>query len=182
MTLLFEIPMALTAVALTAISARTYKAIKHLGVGKSFWIPTISSGIFFLAGSLLTILSDLGVSFVPNSVDVVAASRMIGLGALAVGIFMYSRKTTRNLIEKIIVPAEGAKPEPEPVKQQLSSGSILQRALKKTSNKTNTCYYHFGYLRATPKGAPIPEGCLGCNRLIECKHSIVKQTEETEEN
>ncbi len=182
MTLLFEIPIALTAVALTAISARTYKAIKHLGVGKSFWIPTISSGIFFLAGSLITILSDLGISFFHNSIDVVAASRMIGLVALTAGIFMYSRKTTKNLIEKIIIPAEGAKPEPEPVKQQLSSASILQRALKKTSNKTNTCYYHFGYLRATPKDAPIPEGCLGCNRLIECRHSIVKQTEETEES
>ncbi len=182
MTLLFEIPIALTAVALTAISARTYKAIKHLGVGKSFWIPTISSGIFFLAGSLITILSDLGISFFHNSIDVVAASRMIGLGALAAGIFMYSRKTTKNLIEKIIIPTEGAKPEPEPVKQQLSSASVLQRALKKTSNKTNTCYYHFGYLRATPKDAPIPEGCLGCNRLIECRHSIVKQTEETEES
>ncbi len=112
----------------------------------------------------------------------VAASRMIGLGALAAGIFMYSKKTTKNLIEKIIVPAEGAKPEPEPVQQQLSSASILQRALRKTSNKTSTCYYHFGYLRATPKGAPIPEGCLGCNRLIECKHTIVEQTDDTEEN
>ncbi len=180
MTLIYEIPLALTAVILITVSLRTYNAIKHLGVGKSFWIPTMASGIFFLAGSLVTILSDLGISFIPNIADVIAASRLIGLCILASGIYMYSRKTTKNLVEKIIVSAEGA--APEPLEEQPSSTSILERALRKNSKKTATCRYHFGYLKTMPKEAPIPENCLGCNRLIECKHSIVTQNEDIEEN
>jgi len=45
MTLIFEIPLALIAVFLTALGVKTLGAIKHLDVGKSFWIPILSSGI-----------------------------------------------------------------------------------------------------------------------------------------
>ena len=31
-----------------------------------------------------------------------------------------------------------------------------------------TCPFGFGYLRKLDKDASIPDGCLGCSRLVEC--------------
>ena len=31
-----------------------------------------------------------------------------------------------------------------------------------------TCPYGFGYLRKLDKEASIPDGCLGCSRIMEC--------------
>ena len=33
------------------------------------------------------------------------------------------------------------------------------------------CPYGFGYLRKLDKAASIPDGCLGCSRLMECYSS-----------
>ena len=175
MTLIFEIPLALIAVFLTALGVKTLGAIKHLGVGKSFWIPILSSGIFFFAGSSAAILSDLGISFLPYLVEIEATCRLIGLCVLLSGIYMYSRKITKNLVEKFVIPVEGKIPEPE--EKTESSRFVLERIIKKTSKKTNDCNYHFGYLRTMPKETSLPEECLGCTRVIECKHSSTKKPE-----
>ena len=40
------------------------------------------------------------------------------------------------------------------------------------------CAYHLGYLKALPKEASIPDGCLTCPKLLQCfvkKESIVKE-------
>jgi hypothetical protein len=65
MTLILEVPLASIAIVLTLLSWKTLQAIKHLDVGKSFWIPVLSSGIFFFAGSVVAILGELGLSFTP---------------------------------------------------------------------------------------------------------------------
>ena len=39
------------------------------------------------------------------------------------------------------------------------------------------CTHYFGYLAAIPKNNPIPDGCLGCLRLMEC---LIKRPTESE--
>ncbi len=36
------------------------------------------------------------------------------------------------------------------------------------------CTYQFGHLRTLKMDAPIPDECLSCDRIIECKHSSAK--------
>jgi hypothetical protein len=39
------------------------------------------------------------------------------------------------------------------------------------------CTHYFGYLAEIPKNNPIPDGCLGCLRLMEC---LIKRPTESE--
>jgi DNA-directed RNA polymerase subunit RPC12/RpoP len=36
------------------------------------------------------------------------------------------------------------------------------------TEETQICPYHLGYLRKREKGAPIPEDCFTCSKMIEC--------------
>jgi hypothetical protein len=175
MTLILEVPLASIAIVLIVLSWKTLQAIKHLDVGKSFWIPALSSGIFFFAGSVVAILSDLGLSFTPYMVEIVAGSRLLALCMLVSGIYMYSRKITRNLVEKFTLPTDAVQAEPETEKE--SSTFVLERIVKKISRKEPNCNYYFGYLRTMPRDVSIPEECFDCGRVIDCKHSSVKKVE-----
>jgi len=55
---------------------------------------------------------------------------------------------------------EAAKPEEE-TKRVTSTGSQPQTG-------SATCPFSFGYLAKLDKGAPIPEGCLSCSRIMGC--------------
>jgi hypothetical protein len=173
MTLIFDVPLASIAVFLIALSLKTLGAIKHLGIGKSFWIPILSSGVFFFVGSFTAVLLDLGLSFLPYMVEVEATCQLIGISVLLSGIYMYSRKITKNLVEKFTFPMDGKTQEPDEKPQ--SSPFALERIIKKTSKKDNGCNHHFGYLRTMSKDISLPEECLGCTRVIECKHSHSKE-------
>jgi len=37
-----------------------------------------------------------------------------------------------------------------------------------SSPSRRDCLHQFGYLRTLPKNAPIPDECLGCQRVVEC--------------
>jgi len=76
MVVALEISIASIAIVTSIVSWKTLKAIKHLDVGKSFWIPVLLSSIFFLTASIITILGDFGLSFLPYSAEVVAVSRL----------------------------------------------------------------------------------------------------------
>ena len=171
MVLILEVPLACIAIVLSGISLRTLRSIKHLSVGKSFWIPVLSSGIFFFAGSMVAILSDLGLSFTAYTVEVVSVSRLLALCFLVGGVYTYSRKITKNLVEKLTLPVRAV--EVESNEETETSESIVERLDEKTVEKEVDCKHQFGYLRSLPRRAPIPEECLGCHRIIECKYSIV---------
>lgn len=183
MTLILEVPIASIAIVLTILSWRTLQAIKHLDVGKSFWVPVLTAGVFFFAGSILAILSDLGYTFLPYTTEIIASTRLLALCVLVSGVYMYSRKITKNLIEKLKIPtATGASVEEEPEVETESSTFVLERMVKKTPKKECGCRFNFGYLRTMPRDAALPEGCLSCNRVIECKHSGVKKIEKNQSN
>lgn len=113
LVLVLEIAVASIAVALILLSLRTLQAIKHLGVGKSFWTPIAVSGFLFFFGSVVATLFELNFTLMPYTDEVVQVSRLLALGILVVGVYSYSRKVTRNLGEKFRVPVRAVKADAE---------------------------------------------------------------------
>ena len=104
MVLVLEVPLAAIAAVLSLVSWKTLRAIKHLDVGKSFWIPALLSGAFFLVGSAVAILDDLGLSFTIYMAEVAAVSKLLALCALVSGVYTYSTKIMKNLAEGLTLP------------------------------------------------------------------------------
>jgi len=177
--LILEIVIASIAVALILMSLKTLQAIKHLGVGNSFWIPIAVSGFFFFFGSVVAILFELNFSLTEYTDEVVQTSRVLALCTLVGGVYSYSKKVTKNLGEKFILKEEPVKVE-SAVETEANTTApsitiqerLAQESLRKESE--HECKHKFGYLRTLRATAPIPDECLSCDRIIECKHSSAK--------
>lgn len=180
MILGFEVMFASIAAILSVLSFKTLRAIRHLGVGKSFWIPVFVSSVIFLIGSAITILYEVGFSLTTQTVEVVQVSRILALCILVCGIYSYSRKIKGNLKEEFSIPEQLFKErlnlELEP---SIPEERVHEERIEKGSRKGTTpeCKHRLGYLRTLSKNASIPDECLGCDRIIECKHSLVKTLE-----
>jgi len=197
LVLVLEMVVASIAVALILLSLKTLQAIKHVGVGKSFWMPVAVSGFLFFFGSIVAILFELSFSLTAYTDEVVQVSRLLALCILVGGVYSYSRKVTRNLGEKFTLPKRAVKadnaaeakapvgrvvgqvgaliaqapaPRPIPVQER-----IMRESPKKEAEPE--CRYQFGYLRTLPRDASIPDECLSCDRIIECKHSSLNSLE-----
>jgi len=175
MVLILEVPLASIAIILSVVSWKTLQAIKHLAVGKAFWIPVMLSGIFFFAGSMVAIFSDLGVWFTASTVEVISMSRLLALCFLSGGVYVYSRKITKNLVEKFTLPVLRSLEE-KPDEKTRASPSIIEQLDEKPPEKDFDCKHRRGYLRSLPRGTPIPEECSSCHKIIDCKFSLVKET------
>lgn len=188
MILGFEVVFASIAAILSILSFKTLRAIRHLGVGKSFWIPVFVSSIIFLIGSAITILHEIGFSLTTQTVEVVQVSRILALCILVCGIYSYSRKVKGSLKEEFSIPEqlfkerlnlestdEGNLELEAPIREERVHEGRIEKDSKK--EPTPECKHRLGYLRTLPKNASIPDECLGCDRIIECKHSLVKTLE-----
>lgn len=184
----FEVVFASVAAILSILSFKTLRAIRHLGVGKSFWIPVLVSSIIFLIGSAITIFYEIGFSLTTQTVEVVQVSRILALCILVCGIYNYSRKVKGSLKEEFSIPEQLFKERlnlesPDEGNLELEASireeKVHEGRIEKDSKKETTpeCNHRLGYLRTLPKNAPIPDECLGCDRIIECKHSLVKTSE-----
>jgi len=174
MVLIFEVPLAAVALVLSVLSFKTLQTIKHLGVGKSFWIPVLTSGIFFFVGSILAILNDLGFSFA-YIVEISSISRLLALCTLLGGIYIYSRTITKNLGEKFMLPHPPKAIEIETEETSEAPKPIPEKLDEKKSAKNVDCKFNFGYLQTLSKSTPIPDECLSCDRIIECKHTYLRK-------
>jgi hypothetical protein len=177
----YEVAVAATAIVVSILSFKTLRAIRHLGVGRPFWIPIFASSLLFLIGSALTILLETGFSL-PRHTEAVYISRILALGLLAVGVFSYSRRVTGSLNEEFTIPdhlyeerrkveapdEDAVKPEP-PISEKHVQETIIEE-----SAATLECQHHLGYLQTLPKSIAIPDECLGCEHVIECRHSLAK--------
>jgi hypothetical protein len=193
LVLILEMAVASIAVALILLSLKTLQAIRHLGVGKSFWTPVAVSGFLFFFGSVVAILFELNYSLTTYTDEVVQVSRLLALCILVGGVYSYSRKVTKNLGEKFPVPARAVKADAEagdeaeaPVSPVVPAGpvappaeSIPERVIQESLEKeaVQECKYRFGYLRTLPKDASIPDECFSCDKIIDCKHSQAKTLE-----
>lgn len=182
--------VASVAVVLIMLSVKTMQTIKHLRVSRSFWAPVAVAGFLFFFGSMIAILFELNFSLTTYTDEVVQISRLLALSTLVVGVYSYARTVNKNLgrtfrkkvAEKIEVetvtpsaaPVAAIAPGPAatPIQERLA---IVEENLKREASQE--CKYQLGYLRTLPKHASIPDECLSCNKIIECKHSLVKKAE-----
>jgi len=189
--LVLELELVFVSVAaiLSVLSVQTLRAIRHLGVGRSFWIPVLASSISFLTGSVIAILYELGFALTTLTVEVVHISRILALGLLVGGVYSYSRKVRGSLREEFTIREQlfterraiGSLEEEHlssetPLNEQRGPPKKTERTAKK--EVTLECKHHLGYLQTLPKSAAIPDECFGCDRIIECKHSIAKAVED----
>ena len=177
MVLIFEVSFASVAIILCVVSLRTLRAIKHLSVGKSFWLPILFSGIIFFIESIIAVFSELGFSFSSHTVEIISIGQLVALCFLAGGIYSYSRKITKNLVEKFPLPERTGELEIEANLEPKSPESVIEQLDEKPVKNEADCKHQFGYLQTLQRRAHIPEECLDCHRIIECKYSVVKKPE-----
>lgn len=202
LVLVLEIAVAAIAVALILLSLKTLQAIRHLGVGKSFWTPVAASGFLFFFGSIVAILFELNYQLTIYTDEVVQISRLLALVVLVGGVASYSKKVTKNLGEQLRIPSRAVEVEAEgeaeaeadeeaevpatplaplapPATIEPPAPSIHERIAQESleTEAPRECRYRFGYLRTLPKNESIPDECFSCDRIIECKHSRVKTLE-----
>jgi len=195
--LALEIVFAVTAGILSALSLLTHRSIKHLHVGRAFWIPVFMSSTLFLIGSLVNVLFEFGLAipFIYLTTDeFVQLTRIFAICSLVGGIYSYSRQV------RSILPKEEPKLLPDvKVKLTLASEQEDENVQKKgefhegpyqttavaqdeasaaaqAPTESIHCEHELGYLQTLPRGAPLPEECFSCDRIIDCRHSPVKKT------
>ena len=189
-----EIVFAVTVTVLSVLSLWTHRSIRHLRVGRAFWIPVFVSSTLFLIGSVVAILSEVGISLpliYLTTNEFVQLTRIFAVCTLVGGIYTYSRQV-RSILPKEEpklkpdlkvtmklgteqVEEEGAQKEPR--KQKPSIETIEIQEGKET--ETIQCKHELGYLQTLAKDAPLPDECFSCDRIIDCKHSPIKKTVKT---
>lgn len=172
--LTFDIAFAIVAAILSLLSWHTLKTIRHLRIGRSFWIPTFVSGVVFLVGSIFAILHETNLQLTTITSEVVHVSQILALCILVGGIYSYSRKVKGSLTNRFSVQ-EGK--DRNNIKTGTQEGLTIevprQRKVPESSKveAASVCKRQFGYLRMLPIGAVVPNECLNCSRLMECRYS-----------
>ena len=172
--IILNITFALISTLLCALGWSTLKTIRHLNVGKTFWIPVCVAGLFFSIGSITTIFNEVGFSL-PSINEIGQIAQLIALCFLSGGIYGYSKSIRKNLSEKFIIPetisTQNGKmeadiaPPPSVDKRTMASNNLRIEA-------ASGCSHHFGYLRTFPINASLPEECLSCDKIMECKKTL----------
>ena len=158
---------------LCVLGWNTLKAIKYLNVGKLFWIPIFMSSVLFAVSSLITIMNDVYLSLT-IAFEIEQVTQLIALCFLSVGIFSYSKIIRRNIPEKNIIPEDNPMQKRKNTPYSPLTTSIYHE--KEDSNKvqkrtSSECNHEVGYLATFPANASLPEECLSCNKVMECKQS-----------
>ena len=190
MILGLEVLFASIAIILSVLSFKTLRDIRHLGVGKSFWIPVIASSVLFLMGSVLKIIHEVGLSLIAQTAEIVQVSRILALCILVCGIYSYSRRVKASLAEEFSIPQQIFEERSKmqiPAEDSLEIQALIQEKkvqenkIKRNRNSkkevATVCKHRFGHLQTLPKNASIPDECLNCDKIIECKHSLMNTLE-----
>ena len=158
---------------LCALGWNTIKAIKYLNVGKLFWIPILVSSVLFAVSSLITILNDVFLSLT-TAFEIEQLTQLIALCFMSIGIFSYSKIIKRNIPEKNIIPEEIPTQESKNSLYSPLTSSVYHK--KDASNNfqkrtSSECEHEVEYLTTFPANASLPEECLSCSKIMECKQS-----------
>jgi hypothetical protein len=91
-----DIMFASVSAVLGILAHGTFKSIKHLGIGKSFWIPMFVSGILFVFGSVIRIFYEFTIEYnlvaMSYTEEIIRISWLLAITILFGSIFNYSRK------------------------------------------------------------------------------------------
>jgi hypothetical protein len=184
--LLFEVIFSLIAIILSVLSFRTFRAINRLGVGKTFWIPMFVSSALFVISSVFTILFESGISLWSQMIAATHISRIFALTWLVVAIFNYSRQIGRSLTEEFSLPEqidterlnfEASGEDNLEIESPTCEKVLLGKPTHVQTDPAIICKHRLGYLQTLPKDTSIPDECLNCDQIIECKHSLEKKQE-----
>ena len=152
---------------------KTLKSIRHLNMGKSFWVPILVSGFSFLIGSIITIFNEMGFMLATISNEIIQFTQLLGLCSLSIGIYCYSKEIRKNLSEKILI-SEAISAQNDDTEVEVIPASTIDN-VNSISNglrlkAVSGCNHQLGYLRTFPINASLPEECLDCDKVMKCKH------------
>ena len=105
------------------------------------------------------------LSFELSAIDLILALSVIILLVL----YLTKLSTRPPTEQKPLVEKE--RPPEKPVTESTIVGEDEEKTMSKEirpQTSSVTCPYGFGYLRKLDKEASIPDGCLGCSRIMEC--------------
>jgi hypothetical protein len=168
-----NIAFGLISASLCVLGWNTLKAIKYLNVGKLFWIPLFLSSFLFAISSLIAILNEVFLSLT-IAFEIEQITQLIALCFLSVGIYSYSKMIKRNIPEKNIIPEEIPKQKRKNSPYSPLTNSIYHEKDASNNFQKDTyseCSHQLGYLATFPANASLPEECLSCNKVMECKQS-----------
>ena len=115
-----DIMFALIAAVLGILAHGTFKSIKHLGIGKSFWIPIFISGILFVFGSAIRIFHEFAVEYnwvaMTYTDEIIRISWLLAITILFGSIYGYSRKVRTAI--KVTTPQAQKEAELTGLKKQ----------------------------------------------------------------
>jgi len=172
--LAFDITFAIVAAILSILGWHTFRAIRHLKVARSFWIPTFVSGAVFLVGSIFAILRETNFQSTNVTNEVIHVSQILALCILVGGIYSYSRKVKGSLTGFSIQEGNDRRNIKTGTQEGLTIEAPRERKVPERSKveAASVCKRQFGYLRMLPIGAVVPNECLNCSRLMECRYSL----------
>ena len=136
-----DIMFASIAAILGILAYGTYKSVQHLNAGKSFWIPMLISGIFFIFGSAVSIFHQFAVEYgwivMTFTDEIIRISWFIAITVMFTSIYSYARnvKTTiRAMNPTVEKKAElvGLKKQTEDLLKQVEKLKAQQK--QKTTN------------------------------------------------
>jgi hypothetical protein len=150
---------------LCVLGWNTLKTIKYLNVGKLFWIPIFLSSLLFAISSLITILNEVVLSLT-IAFEIEQIIQLVALCFLSVGIYSYSKIIRRNIPEKHIISGDF------PTQKSENSPYVaLTNSIDSKKDSSSKCNHQLGYLGTFPINASLPEECLSCNKVMECKQA-----------
>jgi hypothetical protein len=171
--LISNVTFGLIAILLCALGLNTLKTIRHLNTGKSFWIPVIMSGLLFSISSIITIYNEMGLSLTFIN-EIGQISQLIALCFLSGGIYSYSRTIRKNLSAKYIIPKMPSAQNDEVEADIPAAPSTNNKVMRPNDSRIehdSGCNHKLGYLKTLSVNASLPEECLSCDKIIQCKHS-----------
>ena len=105
------------------------------------------------------------LSFELSAIDLILAVAVIIL------LILYITKSSAKppVEEKLLVKKESPSKE-QAIEARMQEEEIESSMSAQPQPKTGsaTCPFGFGYLRKLDKDVSIPDGCLGCSRMVEC--------------
>jgi hypothetical protein len=128
---------ALVSAVLGILAHGTFKSIKHLGIGKSFWIPILISGILFVFGSAVRIFHEFAIEYnwiaMSYTNEIIRISWLLAITILFGSIFNYSRKVKITI--KATIPQSKKEAELTGLKKQTQDLLKKIEKLKATQQK-----------------------------------------------
>lgn len=96
-----DIMFALMAAVLGILAHGTFKSIKHMGIGKTFWIPIFVSGILFVFGSTVRIFHEFALEYnwpaMTYTDELIRVSWLLAITILFGSIYSYSKKVKTTI-------------------------------------------------------------------------------------